>query len=254
MTFLYQKRKQPLVIAHRGASHEAPENTLSAFKKAREVGADGVELDILQSKDGHLVVVHDERLNRLCKIPGWIEHLTLKELKKLDFGSHFSQQFKGEEIPTLEEVFKLLKGDLLINVEIKGRKIRDDGREEKLIKLIHRKKMMDQILVSSFNFFALHRLHLLAPEIKRGYLFFERQLAHKKLGNWSKFLKPYSLNISKELTHEYPVNEVHKKGIKYWVWTVDDEEEMRHFCEQKVDAIITNEPAKLIHLLKNEKG
>ena len=134
MTSFYQKRDKHLVIAHRGASIEAPENTLAAFQRAVEIGADGVELDILQSKDGHLIVVHDSRLHRLCNIKKASEGCTLKELKKFDFGSHFSSKFKGEQIATLEEVLDLLKGKVLINIEIKGAKIRDDGKEENLVK------------------------------------------------------------------------------------------------------------------------
>src|SRR4030095_11421525 len=95
----------PRVIAHRGASREAPENTLPAFERAKKIGADGVELDVLPAKDGSLVVTHNEQLAPLTGVKGRVAQFSLRELKALDFGSHFSSKFKGEKIPTLEEVF-----------------------------------------------------------------------------------------------------------------------------------------------------
>ncbi len=239
--------KKPLIIAHRGANREAPENTLSAFQKAKELGADGVELDVMPSKDKVLVVTHDETLHRLSGVHGWVKHHTLQELKKMDFGSHFSPQFSGEKIPTLEEVFDLLKHDMIINIEIKGTNLRNDGREEKLVSLIRKWNLVDQVVVSSFNIFALHRMEQIAPEIKRGYLFFEKQWGLSRRAGWAFYFHPFSLHLSQALVKNGTLQKYHQKGYQCWVWTVDEEEESKKLMEQGADAIITDEPAKLLN-------
>src|SRR3972149_9393656 len=107
-----------MVIAHRGFSGQAPENTLASFKKARELGSDMIELDVRFSKDGHMVVMHDDTLDRTTNGRGKVADYTLKELKQLDAGSWFAPQFSDERIPNLNEVLELAKGKILVNIEI----------------------------------------------------------------------------------------------------------------------------------------
>ncbi len=240
---------KPFIIAHRGANREAPENTISAFSRALELGAQGVELDVLVSKDGHFVVTHDEWLYRLTGLKEWTENLTLRELKLLDFGSHFSNKFKGEKIPRLEEVIELLKGKILINIEIKGRKIFNEGREEKLAQLIREFDLVDQVYVSSFNIFALHRMKQMAPEIRRGYLFFEKQFGLSRRGLWRYLFDPYSINLSKALAFEGLLPKFKNQGYACWVWSVNDEKEILKLCEMGAEAIITDEPAVALRVV-----
>ncbi len=242
--------KKPLILAHRGARREAPENTLAAFSKAKEIGADGVELDIRLSKDQQIVVTHDEKLEKFAGIKNKVSNLMLQDLRKLDFGSHFSSQFKGEKIPTLAEVFDLLRGNMLINVEIKGKNIFGDGREEILTKLILDMKMEDQVWVSSFNIFALHRMMKMAPHIKRGYLFYEKQDFFSKKGSWDFFVKPQSWNISRTLIQNTTIDQIHQKGRECWIWTVNEEKEVEKFSQAGADVIITDEPRKFLSLFK----
>jgi len=241
--------EKPLVIAHRGASKEAPENTLPAFERAKRIGSDGVELDVLPTKDGTLVVTHNEQLAPLTGVKGKVAQFSLKELKAFDFGSHFSPQFKGEKIPTLEEVFDLFKNEGLINVEIKGINVRGDGREVRLAELIRKWDLAERVIVSSFNVFALRRMAQVAPEIRRGYLFYEKQIGPSRRGGWAPFLKPYSMHPSKALIRPHTISRYHKKGYKCWVWTVNEEEEMKHLIHQHADAIITDRPETLIRLV-----
>nr|WP_263972611.1 glycerophosphodiester phosphodiesterase family protein [Thermoanaerobacterium thermosaccharolyticum] len=122
---------ETLVIAHRGDSKNAPENTLSAFKRAVEVGSDGIEIDVQLCKDGHLVVIHDERVDRTTDGIGYVKDYTLSELKRLSAGIKFGKKFADEKIPTLPEVFELLKNeDVLLNIEIKSGIISYTGIEE----------------------------------------------------------------------------------------------------------------------------
>ncbi|MFA7163177.1 MAG: glycerophosphodiester phosphodiesterase, partial [Eubacteriales bacterium] len=164
--------KRPIIYAHRGASAYAPENTGSAFTKAIEMGAGGIELDIHMSKDGHLMVIHDESLNRTSNGKGLVKDLSLDELKGLDFGSWFDGSFKGERILTLEECLDLLEGwDGILNVEVKSGPILYDGIEEKLVKVLSEYKMIDRTIVSSFNHYSLLAIKQLEPELKTGILY-----------------------------------------------------------------------------------
>lgn len=238
--------KRTLILAHRGARREAPENTISAFQKAMEMGSDGVELDILISKDQKLLVTHNENLKEFTGLNKKVRHLNLRELRELDFGSHFSSAFKGEKIPLLAEVFELLRGKMIINVEIKGTHIPGDGRENILCQLIADMKMEEQVWVSSFNVFALRRMMKIAPHIKRGYLFYEKQDPFSKKGGWDFFVKPQSWNISRTLIQNNTIDRVHQKGRECWIWTVNEEKEVEQFSLAGADVIITDEPRKFI--------
>ncbi len=113
--------KYTKILAHRGASAYAPENTMAAFKKAIEMNADGIELDVHLSKDGYIVIIHDERVDRTTDGKGEVKDFSLDELKKLDAGSWFSDEYKGEKIPTLEELLSLIKNtEIYLNIEIKA--------------------------------------------------------------------------------------------------------------------------------------
>jgi glycerophosphoryl diester phosphodiesterase len=163
---------KPIIIAHRGASKHAPENTIAAFRKALELGAEGIELDVHLSADGHLVVIHDEKVDRTSNGNGWVKEKTLEELKALDFGSWFTQEFKGEAIPTLDEALELLQPWTgIINIEIKGGSILYPGIEKEVVKKIEKFKLEDKMIISSFNHYSLVEVKKLNPKIKTGILY-----------------------------------------------------------------------------------
>lgn len=162
--------KTPVIIAHRGASGEAPENTLAAFRLAIAQGADMIELDLHQSKDGALVVCHDLKLYRTARVKKTINQLTLKELKRLEVGGWFHPRFSGEAIPTLEEVLKLAVNRILLNIEIKQGSPFYPGIEERLVELLESFQIIDSVLVSSFDEKALAKTHTLNPRIPIGLL------------------------------------------------------------------------------------
>ena len=143
--------KYPLIWGHRGASGYAPENTLPAFKMAADMGADGVELDIQMTKDGEIVVCHDEAIDRTSSGKGWLKDFTFEELRRLDF-SNGNSAYEGVKIPTMEEVFDLLEPTgLLINIEIKTGIVFYEKIEEKILELTKRKHWEDRVIYSSFN-------------------------------------------------------------------------------------------------------
>ncbi|MEE8523355.1 MAG: glycerophosphodiester phosphodiesterase family protein, partial [Thermoanaerobaculia bacterium] len=152
--FLATDAERPRVIAHRGFSGVAPENTLVAIRKAIDVGADMAEIDVLLSRDRHVVVIHDDTLDRTTDGKGPVEDLSLEELRRLDAGSWFSAEFAGERMPTLAEVLDLVRGRILLNVEIKSEAVTreiEGGIVDRVLRLIAEREMGDQVILSSFE-------------------------------------------------------------------------------------------------------
>src|SRR5690606_29171611 len=141
----------PLIIAHRGASAFAPENTMAAFRLAKELGADGIELDVMLSADGNLVVIHDQSVERTSNGQGKVNEMSWNELGTLDAGSKFDIRFNGEPIPLLEQVFEELGGHFLINVELKNYATSRDQLTEKVIDLIRKMGLIESVVLFSFN-------------------------------------------------------------------------------------------------------
>ena len=160
----------PLIIAHRGDVTNAPENTILAFRKALDLGADGIELDVRLTKDEKLVVFHDRRLERTSNGAGPVNHHNLDEICGLDAGTWYDSEFSGQRIPTLDEVFESLPADYLINVEIKV--IMKGMRliAHKVAEVVRRHARWDATLVASFNPIALYELRKIEPRINRGYI------------------------------------------------------------------------------------
>jgi glycerophosphoryl diester phosphodiesterase len=236
------------VIAHRGASALEPENTLRAFAKAHELGADGIELDIFLTKDGHIVVTHDANTKRLARDNKTVEISKLVDLKKLDFG-------KGEKIPTLEEVFKTFLGKFsVINVEIKSTGLRNSGIESKLADLIKKYDALNKILVSSFNPVNLFRFKKCLPTANIGFLCCTSQSVFIRNRWVLRWLKPNTLNLDKNLFKRPLANAFFSLDLPKWVWTVNGSEDMAFWLKMGMSAIITNEPDKLMAIKKQLYG
>lgn len=228
------------IWAHRGASFYAPENTLEAFDIAVKQKADGIELDVQLSKDGELVVIHDETIDRVSDGTGFVKDYNLNELKKFNFGKLFPH-FGFSAIPALEEVYRLLKPtDLIINVELKTGIIFYKGIEEKLIKLAKKMNMEDRIIYSSFNHYSLLKLREIKKDVKMGLLVSDLYVD----------VLDYAVKLGADALHpigymlKLPgfIEESKAKNMKLHVWEVDDEEEIRLLNAQGIDAIITNKP------------
>ena len=158
------------IIAHRGASGCSPENTIPAFRKAIEIGSNGIELDVHLTKDDKIVVVHDFNIDRTSNGKGYVKDYTLNELKKFDFGSWYGEKFASVSIPTLEEVLELVKyynWNGLINIEIKNGPIFYPNIERKLIGIIRAYGLEENVIFSSFNHYSLKILKEIDPNIDR---------------------------------------------------------------------------------------
>jgi glycerophosphoryl diester phosphodiesterase len=214
------------------------------------MGADGFELDVMLSADGHLVVIHDGTVDRTTDGHGPVQQKTLAELKTLDAGAKFDARFAGERIPTLQEAFDLVAGNrAVVNVEIKTESARGDGLEEKLVALIHRCGLGERLLVSSFNPFALWRMRRLAPDLSLALLYAENLRIHLR-NRWFAFLsRPDALNPSYRMATPEHMRWAKSKGYRLYVWTVDEEPEMHRLIDLGVDGIITNRPDLLRQVL-----
>ena len=235
------KRDAPLVIAHRGASAYAPENTLAAFREAVNLNADAIELDAKLLNDGTVVVLHDTTLNRTTSVTGSIYRFTYSEIKRLDAGSHFSGQFSSECIPTLNEVFEMFGGDILINVELTNYVRPWDGLSREVIKLIQQYHLESQVLLSSFNPWALVLAKRLDSMIPRALLVHPGEVGlirtlFKKIVDYMAYHPHHSL-VSKKL-----MTEAKTKRKKVNVWTVNNREEMIKLLKLGVDGLITDFP------------
>lgn len=233
---------RPLIWAHRGASGTAPENTLAAFSKAIEDGADGIELDIQLTKDGELVVCHDEAIDRTSSGKGLVMDYTLEELKKMDF-SNGLLEYEGEKIPTMEEVFDLVKpSDLSINIELKTGIIFYPDIEKKIVELTRDKGMEDRVIYSSFNHSSVLKIREYAPDAVLGFLYADGPVdpVEYALRYGVQALHPMGFN----LRYDGFMEAAKKAGIRVNTWTINKDADIRECIARGADAIITNYPAK----------
>jgi glycerophosphoryl diester phosphodiesterase len=244
---------QPVIFAHRGASAHAPENTIAAFELALTRQADAVELDVKLSADGQVVVMHDTTVDRTTNGKGRVRDLSLSQLKALDAGSHFSDQFKGERVPTLEEVFESLGNRTLINVELTNYTTSGDSLVETVCMLIKKHRMQQHILFSSFLASNLSKARSYLPEVPRGLL-----ALNGLLGVWARsfgfaFGKYDALHPNlKDMTQQEAMR-VHRLKRRVHVWTVNDREDMRRLYDWGVDGIFTDDPALAVRTRVDSK-
>ncbi|MDE3090063.1 MAG: glycerophosphodiester phosphodiesterase [Chloroflexota bacterium] len=233
---------KPLVIAHRGASAYAPENTLAAFNLAFEMSADGVELDVTLTRDGVPVIIHDDNVDRTTDGHGAIKAMTLAEVKRLDAGAWFDAKFRGAKIPTLAEVLETTAGRGTVNIELKSTTLQTDGLEATVAKVIDDTHAGERVMVSSFNPFALYRMAILKPQLPRGLLYADRLPLYLRRTWLRPIARPNALHPVWKMIDERLVKWARGKGYEINTWTVDDPEEMRRLIALGVDAIMTNKP------------
>jgi glycerophosphoryl diester phosphodiesterase len=226
-------------FAHRGYSGNYPENTMLAFQKAIEVGADGIENDVHLTKDGVLVIIHDEKVDRTTNGTGYVKDMTYAELQELD-ASYLFPQYGQQKIPTLREYLELVKDeDIITNIELKTGVFEYPGIEEKVYEMLKEYDLADRIIISSFNHYSVMRMKEIAPEIKCGLL------EESWLLNAGEYVAksgvecfhPFYKNMTKELAAE-----VKSHGLEINTWTANEEDEILELIRNGVDGIISNEP------------
>ena len=226
-------------IAHRGASGNAPENTLAAFKKALDIGVDAVELDLHGTADGEVVVIHDASLDRTTNLRGHVNQTTSETIKRADAGGWFAPQFVGEPVPTLVEALDCIAQKTIAVLEIK-----DPLIAEAVVSRIRETGTRDLTVIISFHAPVLQTVRALEPRIPTGWL----------IGNHNNHVSPVQLcqqlgelgsnllNVNHQLITAEFAYEVQRRGIALWCWTVDDISRMREMRVYGVQGITSNYP------------
>jgi len=223
------------VTGHRGAAGLEPENTLRSIRKAIDLGVDRVEVDVRVTRDGRLVVIHDETVDRTTNGHGYVKELTFNEIRKLDAG-------KGEKVPTLEEVLEITRGKVELQIELKVPEATDPT-----LRLIERESAEEEVIITSFIHDLLRRVHEFNPKLRTGALFFniEGDICEKALNVYSEAIHVYYRNVDAEL-----VRHAHEMGLEIEVWNPDEPKEMMRMIRLGVDSIGTNRPDILLNLLR----
>ena len=243
-----------IIIAHRGASHYYPENTMSAFKGAVAMNAEMIELDVLMSEDGVPVVFHDEQLDAHTDGRGLVSDYTVEELKALDAGSWFHEDFSDQRIPTLEEVLDFAAGKIALNIEIKTEAVtdqRENGIEQKSIELVREHNMQNHVLFSSFNYRAVQRVKEIAPDMSVA-LLYNRSSSRLRLPH--ELLQKYSadaFNCSYRQLTRKRLKDLRKHQIPSFIYTVNRETQMRKLITAGVTGIFTDRPDLLARVVKD---
>jgi glycerophosphoryl diester phosphodiesterase len=215
-----------LRIGHRGARAYAPENTLTSFKKALEIGVDAVELDVRKTKDNQIVVIHDADVKRTTNGEGLVSELTLKEIKS------FSAE-GGEKIPTLEETLDFLDKKVKVFVELK-----ETGVEEQVLSIVHAKGLEKNVVITSFLEDALKKVRELDKDIETGLIYAK----HKNPVKAALELKANYLFAFYRFTHTANVQKAHENGLKVIVWTINTPQEVEEYAKKGVDGIASDKP------------
>lgn len=234
---------KPLVLAHRGASAYAPENTLAAFNLAFEMGADGIELDVTLTKDGVPIVIHDDTVDRTTNGKGAVKEQTLEQVKQLDASYKF-EKYRGEplRVPTLAEVLQAIGKRGIVNIELKSTTLQTDGIEAATLAVIEDTGTAENIILSSFNPFALQRMYELEPRLPRGLLYSNDLPIYLRRAWLRPFAHPTAMHPQCAMITAGYVAWAKGKGFKINTWTTDDPGEMKRLMDLGVDAIITNKP------------
>jgi glycerophosphoryl diester phosphodiesterase len=255
MNLFLQPRSQPLVIAHRGSSAFAPENTLAAFRLAAEQEADAIELDVDLTRDGHVIVLHDATIDRTTDGHGRVVDLTLDEIRRVDAGAWKSAEFKGQRVPLLEEVFEAVGRWLLINVEIKDMSLRGHGLEEKVAALIAKHDLIERVIISSFNPLALRRIKRVDARLACGLLvapdlpIFLREAWLAPLIPHLDARHPHHAQVDKAAIDRW-----HVQGLFVNVWTANQAGTVRAMIKAGVDGIIGDDPVLIRETLEPPSG
>lgn len=240
-----QPSKDVITVAHRGASGYAPENTMSAYELALEMNADCIEIDLQLTHDGHLVAIHDNTLERTTTGSGFVWDKSLAEIKQLDAGVKFDQKFKGERIPTFNEILQRFKDESIgILIEIKTPEYYpgiEDNIKQSLVRF-NLDKASDRIAIESFNHHAVKVSKSLLPDIKHGVLISAKNpRIHDRDLQWFKSFADFYNPSIKIVSHEL-VSRAHRYGLQVKPYTVREATLIEPLLKQGVDAIITDFP------------
>ncbi|WP_313070465.1 glycerophosphodiester phosphodiesterase [Lacrimispora sp.] len=237
---------QTKIYGHRGASHYAPENSMEAFQLAYDMGADGIEFDVQMTKDGYLVVTHDEEISRVSNGSGYVKDFLLEEIIQFQF-NRTHPEFGWVRIPLLEEVLERFaqaevrtNKEFRFNIELKNNIFSYAGMEEKILKVVKERNLLERTLFSSFSHASMVKLSRLEPEAKVAFLYADGIM------DIADYVQRYKVNTVHPAWYRLGNKDIfeilHERGIEVNIWTVDSGKDIRRFCDMGVDGIITNKP------------
>lgn len=240
---------RPQIFAHRGAKAVAPENTLPAFQRALEMGVDGIELDVHCSKDGQLVVIHDESLERTTTGTGKVGDYTAAQLAKIDAGSPFNSAFAGVGVPTLNDVFDLVGNRCRVNVELKSEDPNGGDQAEPLIAMIKARNLYEQVIVSSFNPPSLIKMRALAPTVQLGLLYYLPMPTWLRDAWFTPIINPEAIHPYHRLIDADLMAWANARGCPVNTWTVNDVAEAQRLAALGVNVIMSDVPDQIMAAL-----
>jgi len=247
---LYDSMRKPVIFGHRGASRYAPENTIAAFDLAISHGAKAFELDTMLTKDGVPIVIHDDTLDRTTNGTGKVNQKNVDEIRELNAGSYFSEEFRGEKVPLLEDVLKRYQDKTLINIELKNYHSPNDDLTKIVLGMVEFLDMLDQVIFSSFlpkNLNILRSLNnnaktaLLLPRGIMGY-FFPTSLFKR--------VSPEIIHPPFDIVSRGTIIKEHRRGRSVNVWTVNELKTAHKLIDWGVDGLITDDPGALLKILR----
>lgn len=243
--------KRPLIVAHRGCSGTFPENTMISFKRAIEIGADMIELDVQTSKDGKVIVFHDKELRRTTNGIGKINNLTYKELQNLDAGSWFAKEFKGEQIPLLRDVLRLIKGKIKLNIEIKsyGNYVKHNFIVENTIELVREYKMEEDVLFTSFDHKLIREYFEFHPDLHVGVLYDRKRHFNKTPSILKKNMNIEAFVLDIRDAKIKLIESARNCGLIVGVYSIDTEISLEKALKLKTDVIVSNFPEHIFRWL-----
>lgn len=235
------------ITAHRGGAWKAPENTISALQYTIDSGADYAEIDVQETKDGELILLHDDSLKRTAGVKKNVWDMTLKQVEKLDAGASFHKKFRGEKIPEFTEVLKFCKGRLDLNIEIKYNG-KNKGIVNKVVRAIKENHFEDHCIVTSMNYQFLKQIKKTAPEIRTGYIM------TMTYGGVQGMEAADFFSVKHTYVDEKFVTQAHALGKEVHVWTVNYKGDAKRMLDMGVDNIITDDPIMVRKVQNRESG
>jgi glycerophosphoryl diester phosphodiesterase len=236
------------IFAHRGSAGTHPENTMISFQEAERVGADGIEIDIQFSKDNHIVVIHDETIDRTTNGKGFVKNYTLQELKRFNASFSFTSKWGKSSVPTLEEVLQWMKGNSIrLIIELKNTRFPYPGMEEKAIDMVRKYSMQDRVCFTSFNHYSLVNCYRISPDIETAPLYRDGIFMP---WIYAQSIRAGAIHPSIKAVPYDIIKLTIAAGIQVRPYTINDAKQMKELYDINCSGIITDFPKKAIDLRK----
>ncbi|HOW28754.1 MAG TPA: glycerophosphodiester phosphodiesterase family protein [Elusimicrobiota bacterium] len=247
-------QKSPFVIGHRGAMGYAPENTLASYTLAWKMGVDAVECDVHLSRDGRIVVMHDETLDRTTNGTGPIQRASWKKIMRLDAGSWFHPRYRRERVLPLGRLLRWVRGKrtkaarpLSLVIEIKNEKVKYRGIAEKVVRAVEKEGMTDRVILISFDHAVVRRIKQIQPRLMTGILYYKAM--RDPVSHARRYLAD-ALFPRRHLVTRSLLKKARQEGLVVATWTVNERSDMKKMIAAHVDGIASNYPDRLLSLLK----